>query len=393
MAIKSLTALAIRVPLRRTIRHASHARTETDNLLVRCELTDGTVGWGEGVPRSYVTGETIDSALAALRGCDWSAWSVWPGPDWAAAVQRLDDFQLPTPPDDDRRIRANSARCAMELALLDAAGRQLGQPLSSVTGLIAPGLLLPQERVQYSGAITSSQGVKAYFAALGMRLYGFAHLKIKVGIAGQDDVARLRLIRRASGARLVLRLDANEAWQPDNVAARIAALLPFEIASVEQPVPHAQIGCLPAVRRQLGVRIMHDESLCGQVDAERAVADGTCDLFNLRLSKCGGFLPTLHLAAFAREHGLGCQLGCQVGETGILSAAGRHFATSVAGLLWREGSYDRRLLAANVLVRDITFGAGGWAPALTEPGLGVTIDEQAVDHLTQHREPLWPPAA
>mgnify|MGYP006198540023 CR=1 FL=1 len=38
-------------------------------MFVRCELADGTVGWGEGVPRSYVTGET---AAQALRLVAWN---------------------------------------------------------------------------------------------------------------------------------------------------------------------------------------------------------------------------------------------------------------------------------------------------------------------------------
>jgi L-alanine-DL-glutamate epimerase-like enolase superfamily enzyme len=392
MTIKRLTAWAVRVPLRRTIRHASHARDETDNLIVRCELEGGASGWGEGVPRSYVTGETIDSALASLRSLDWAALvRQWRWVDFDSAVAAVAELSLPPKPGDERGIHGNAARCALELALLDALGRHFGRPLSAITALWAPELHRPRQRVQYSGAITSAQGLKARLLAVGMRLYGFAHLKVKVGIPGQDDVARLRAIRQAVGARMSLRIDANEAWTAGNVEQKIRALMPFGIDAVEQPVPHAEIGCLRAVRDHLGVAIMHDESLCGLRDAEAAVDSGTCDLFNLRLSKCGGFLPTLRLAQFARRRGLGCQLGCQVGETGILSAAGRHFASSVGGLRFVEGSYDRRLLAANVLRKDITFGRGGWAPALTGPGLGVEVDEGAVRRLATQTVELWPP--
>ena len=73
LKIVALTAYQVRIPLRRPIRHASHTRTETDNLLVRCVLEDGTEGFGEGVPRDYVTGETIDSALDLLRRSDLAA--------------------------------------------------------------------------------------------------------------------------------------------------------------------------------------------------------------------------------------------------------------------------------------------------------------------------------
>ena len=70
LKVVELTAFHVRIPLRRPIRHASHARTTTDNLLVRCLLENGTEGFGEGVPREYVTGETIDSCLGLLKRSD-----------------------------------------------------------------------------------------------------------------------------------------------------------------------------------------------------------------------------------------------------------------------------------------------------------------------------------
>jgi muconate cycloisomerase len=85
---------------------------------------------------------------------------------------------------------------------------------------------------------------------------------------------------------------------------------------------------------------------------------------------------------------MGYQLGCQVGETALLSAAGRHFAASVAGLRYVEGSYDRYLVRANVGTADLTFGWGGWAPALPGPGLGVQVDPQALSRVTLRKEPI-----
>jgi muconate cycloisomerase len=133
---------------------------------------------------------------------------------------------------------------------------------------------------------------------------------------------------------------------------------------------------------------MLDESLCSRRDAERAIAGGLCDLFNVRLSKCGGFLPSLRLVQLAGQHRLGCQLGCQVGETALLSAAGRHFACSVGGLRAREGSYDRHLVREPLGTSDLTFGWGGKAPALPGPGLGVTIDPAALSRVTLRKEAI-----
>ena len=155
-------------------------------------------------------------------------------------------------------------------------------------------------------------------------------------------------------------------------------------------MPHAEVGRLAALRPRLGVPVMLDESLCSPGDAERAADGGWCDLFNLRLSKCGGYLPCLRLAAFAAGRGIGVQLGCMVGETGVLSAAGRHFARSLAhgggaGLRFVEGSFDRHLVREPLTREDLTFGRGGLAPTLPGPGLGVTVDADAVERVTVRR--------
>ena len=151
---------------------------------------------------------------------------------------------------------------------------------------------------------------------------------------------------------------------------------------------HEDVACLADVRKQIKTPVMLDESLCGEVDAEKAVKNGWCDLFNLRLSKCGGFIPSLRLAQLAKRHGLSYQLGCQVGETAILSAAGRHFATSGADIRYLEGSYDRPLVWERLSKEDITFRRNGKAPALIGCGLGVAIDPARVDWVTRRKEKL-----
>ncbi|HEY8505167.1 MAG TPA: enolase C-terminal domain-like protein [Gemmataceae bacterium] len=387
MRIAELTLFHVRVPLRKAIKHASHRRTETENLVARCVLEDGTVGHGEGVPREYVTGETIDFALDLLRRSDVPA-QLTPCADFAGAVALAERLTLAPVPGDERGIRGNAARCAVELAVLDAYGRRFGEPLSAVTRLVTPELYQPRDRVRYSGVIASARGWKARVMSWVMRVYGFKQVKVKVGIEGHDDVKRLRIIRRRVRRGTDLRVDANEAWSPEEAAERIRALEPFGISAVEQPLPQERDGALPELRRSVRTPVMLDESLCGMFDAERAISNGWCDLFNIRLSKCGGFIPSLRLARRAKEAGLGCQLGCQVGETAILSAAGRHFACSVADLRYLEGSYDRHLVREALGVRDITFGWGGRAPALAGPGLGVDIDPRALARVTLRKEAL-----
>lgn len=387
MRVVELIAWQVRIPLRKPIRHASYTRSASDNVVVGCRLENGTTGYGEGVPRDYVTGESIDEAMLMLRRTRWPEVLADPQ-SFSEALSMVESLRLEGGGTDARGCRGNSSRCAVELALLDAYGKHFSQPLSAVTQLLAPDLYQPRSRVRYSTAITSAEGFKAKAAALLMRLYGFRQCKVKVGIAGQNDVKRLRDIRRWIGRHVDLRIDANEAWKPNEVVQRIRELEPFGISSVEQPVAHEDVACLRQVREQVNTPIMLDESLCSMVDAQQAAAENTCDLFNLRLSKCGGFIPSLRLAQFARQHGLGYQLGCQVGETALLSAAGRHFACSVRDIRYVEGSYDRRLVQENLSQQDITFGYGGTAPALSGPGLGVAVDESALHRVAVRKEVL-----
>ncbi len=389
MRVVELEARHVRVALRRKVTHASHVRTDTDNVVVRCKLSDGTTGYGEGVPRDYVTGETIDFSLDLLTRSDLPKQFDTECENFVQAVHFAERLKLAASPDDDRGILGNSARCALELAVLDAFGRAFGEPLTRVTELVAPELYTFAQEVQYSGVIGNPRGWKKRLYPLVYRLAGFAQVKLKVGIEGHDDVKRTKTIRRWLGRRMDLRLDANEAWAPADAAARIRELEPFGVTSVEQPVRHEEVACLADVRKQVQTPIMLDESLCGEIDAERAVRGGWCDLFNLRLSKCGGFIPSLRLAQLAKRHNLGYQLGCQVGETAILSAAGRHFATSVAGLRYVEGSYDRHLVWEALSVEDLTFGRGGRAPALLGTGLGFTLDPARLDWVTKRKETLF----
>lgn len=388
MRIVEMEARQVRIPLRRKVTHASHTREETDNLVVRCVLADGTVGYGEGVPRDYVTGETIDSAFDLLKRSDLPS-QLTPCQDFVEAVHLAERLHLAAVPGDERMIQGNAARCAVELAVLDAFGRAFGEPLSAVVKLVAPELYEPKLRVQYSGIIGNPQHWKKRVYPLVYWATGFKQVKVKVGIPGQDDVKRLRVIRRWLGRGIDLRVDANEAWSVSEAVDRIRELEPFAITCVEQPLRHEDAASLADLRQKVRTPIMLDESLCGLIDAERAVQGSWCDLFNIRLSKCGGFIPSLRLAQFAQMHRLGYQLGCQVGETGILSAAGRHFATSVRDIRYLEGSYDRHLVRENLLLEDITISRGGWAPVLVGCGLAVKVDDQRLEAVTLRQETVF----
>lgn len=388
MRISELTAFAVQLPLRRELKHASHSRHASQNLIVRCRLVDGTIGWGEGVPREYVTGETTDGAFEQLATMSLSQQLSNDCQSWLDVIQLCDAFRPERQATDDRECGSNALRCAVELSVLDAFGRLFGEPVSAIASHVdeVRDILASHDWVRYSTTIMSEGAGMERYSALKMRAYGFAQCKVKVGAAGSDDAARLKRIRWWIGRRVDLRLDANEAWRADEARENIEPLLKYRVTCIEQPVSHGEVDALGEIRKQIDCPVMLDESLTSLVDGQRAVEAGTCDMFNIRLSKCGGFLNSLRLAAFARRNKIGYQLGCHPGESGILSAAGRHWASSVDGIRYLEGSYDRHLLKRLPTNEDITFRYGGWARALSGPGLGVTINPTVLDKITTRQE-------
>lgn len=391
MRVRLLELIHLEVPLRKAIRHASHSRTSSANLLVRVELEDGTVGHGEGVPREYVTGETIESAFAMLSAFDVARFVGVPKslPEFmatlAAAAPASELFGIANDP---RMMGGNAAYCALETALIDAYSRHYDATVT--TALRSADEFSDQFNagpadVRYSGAITAETRRKEMISAWKMRIYGFHQVKVKVGVSGQDDAKRLGVMRRILGRGVSIRLDANEAWRASEVRERVRPLLRHGPSALEQPVAHEEVAELASLKPGLGIPIMLDESLCGEDDARRAIAGGWADLFNVRLSKCGGFLASLRTMRLGRRAGLGFQLGCHPGETGVLSAAGRHFASNVLPLHFVEGSYDRYILKQNIIRENVSFGYGGRARRLTGPGLGVSVDPTQLETMAARR--------
>ena len=388
MRIRKLTAWHVCLPLKRPFSHASHVRQASENVLVECVLHSGTTGWGEGVPREYVTGETPRTCFDQLAETCLEEQLSGEFDSWKDVIGICERFQPAQTDKNPRDSGSNALKCAVELSILDAFAQEVGVPVSQLVNHFPPAQSLRAKinEVRYSTVIGFGRRLRN--KALKMRLYGFRHCKVKVG-AGDDDVSRLRTIRRWIGPDVDLRIDANEAWLPDELPGRLESLEQFKIRSVEQPCPHGMLTELASRKSQLALPIMLDESVTSLGDGKRAIELGACDSFNIRLSKCGGYLASLRLAALAQRAGLGYQLGCHPGESGILSAAGRHWASSVGGIQYVEGSYDRHLFRRLLTHEDLTFGYGGRAPALTGPGLGVTVNPQVLQDVAI-REQTFP---
>lgn len=374
----------VSMPMRAAFGHARATRRVADNVVVTVEC-DGAPGIGECVPRDYVTGETIDSVFAGLTSLDLDAIErAIDGRSFAAAARSIEALDLPA-----RMARAGrpalAASCALELALLDAHGRRLGHPLRALAALLElPAALrqTPGQRYPIAGALDFTRTPEE----LWRECPGLTHLKVKLGLGPADDVARVGQVREIFGDSLGLAVDANMAWSLDQAVEMVGRLAPYRVAWYEEPLAQGALADYRALRRRTGARVMLDESLCSLSDARAAIDAEACDLFNIRLSKCGGFLASLRLAALAHEHGLSFQLGIQIGEMAVLTAAARQFAGAVRGLAAYEGTGVDRRFAEQITREVITIDRRDWvAEDLPGTGLSVTVQDSVLEAHTQRR--------
>jgi muconate cycloisomerase len=85
----------------------------------------------------------------------------------------------------------------------------------------------------------------------------------------------------------------------------------------------------------------------------------------------------MDIIKIARDYDMGYQIGCHVGESGILSAAAMHLAAAAKGFKYFEGGYSRILLKEDIIEEDLTPNRGiGYT--LDGPGLGVTVKEETL---------------
>lgn len=372
MRITHLEIFRIKVPFKRKYVHAEANRKEGENIVVLVRSGDAISGIGETITREYLTGETPVSVMDSLAGFYAPLFLGTKFDDFDRVVEFLSGIAATA-----HKTSTTAAFCAIDLAMLDIAGKRFLRPASDAIGEGR------KRRIHYTGPISGEERRSTAKTALKLKLARFSQVKVKVGIG--DDEARLALVRKLMGSKVDIRVDANCAWQPDEAVERIERLKPFVISSIEQPVGGRDFEGMRFVREQCGIPIMADESVCSLDDALRLAEMGACDILNVRLAKCGGITGSLKMMEIARMHSLKCQLGCLVGETSILGAAGRHFAVAVPDLIHIEGSYNRRLLSTDIASPRTGFGLDGVAAAMEGHGLGVNLDEAALAECTIER--------
>lgn len=327
------------------------------------EDENGTKGYGEGAPRAYVTGESLEDSLKAAT----------------SIAEGIHERNFET--DIEIKGRLNSlgstvlanenpaAWCALELACLDLWAKRQNKPLWRLFAESST-----NSYFTYSAVFPILDEATFLILVDQYKKMNMKYIKAKVNET-EAGIALIRRLREIYGPEADIRADANGAFSGREAISFLEMAQPLSISAIEQPVPKNELDWMHEVAHLSMVPVIADESLCTMDDAEQLINRGCCQGFNIRLSKCGGLLKCLTLINYARENGIFCQIGCHVGETAILSAAGRHLAALCQDHVYLEGSFSKIIFNEDIAEKDISFDMNGRAPLLMGPGLGITVNE------------------
>ena len=371
MLITAMRATPLLVPYKQPYYWAQGVRDGADVVLVEIEA-GGVTGFGEccGAPDA-------DAVAGILRRL---APLVVGQPAYDAARLSALIYQAGFAgggPGNHRRF-ANQIAAGVEMALWDAMGKALQQPVHRLLGGAV------RDHVQHFGFLQGDGADQLAADARAMAAEGYEVIYLKVGRGTEKDLANVAAVRKAIGERR-LRLDANEAWDMLTARRMIRQLAPFAPEFIEQPTSSDSIAALAQLRASTDVPLGADQTVHTPSDVYEICRQRAGDVIVLGLHEVGGLLAFRKAAAVAEAAGLNvCLHG--VFETGITTCAANQVAVTIANL--DDGNqYMNHLLSEDIVAApDLSLHNGRMA-VLDGPGLGFELDRDAVARAAErHRK-------
>lgn len=350
--IEKVIIEALNLPLEEPFRIAIGTKYSIENALVTIVLGNGIEGYGEAAPLEPVNGENQATVLATLNSCSQFLIGKDISEYRAIARQLKNVFWAQV-----------TARCAIEMALLDAFTKCIGLPFHKFLGGAAD-----KVETDYTIDIVPPDIARANAAKLSS--LGYRLLKTKVGKNLSDDIDRLLAIRDgAPGCGITI--DANQGYTPGAAVHFLSELEKNNIRPVlfEQPVIKSDLEGMKFVRNHSFIPIAADESVFTSADAINIVRTGCADIINIKIMK-SGILEALDIAAIARSANIKLMIGCMLESKLALGCS----VSMVAGL----GCFDYVDLDPHIepALEPFTGGPEYIAPAYIfsedRPGLGMT---------------------
>lgn len=361
MKITSARLFQVRLPLLRPIANSKIEMTDREGVVVQLTGDDGREGWGEASP---FPGFGLESVADAQRALEIGARELL-----GREIESPFGFKLAV---DER---CPSARGALECAVLDLVARSRG---ATLRGLLCDPSTPAIDIVGCNALIAASELDEIAREAEAAWSSGFRTFKLKVGGFGLDqDAARVAQLRDALGPEAKIRLDANQAYEPEAALAAIERFAVHGIDYLEQPLDARALDEASTLRSKSPIRIAADESATTEASVQAVIDSGAADVIIIKPSASGGPLASLGMARFARRAGLDVVITSML--DGAIAVAA---AAQVAAVLAGEGDLPACGLATSTLFeRDFAVLARAVEGRLhlsPRAGLGIEVNRASV---------------
>jgi len=364
MKIKSIEPIAVSIPMKKPVFMAGVEIRHADNVMVRIEADNGAVGWGEAASAPTMTGETVESMMAAIHFLA-PAIDGRPAEDIAGAIAAM-----------RARMYANSAaKAAIEIALHDLVGRASDRPAYALLGA------MQRSRMAVLGVIGTGELASDLREAETKKTQGYIAFKIKVGVDKPlIDAERTRRICAQIGPGCLISSDANQGWSTDEAVQYVRAVAGAGLDFFEQPVAADDIAAMATVAKAGDTAIGVDESIHGLDDLRRHHEARAASGASLKTIKLGGMRGVMEAGRLCDRLGLKVNVAAKTGESSIACAAAVHVAAALPQIAWGL-TLSNEGLAEDVTARPIRIERGH-VEISNAAGLGIEVDE---DRLRRYR--------
>lgn len=338
---------------------------------------DGVVGCAQIRPISpgHFVADTVHSAVAAIT-------DIY-GPNLIG--RDIFDLEAITETFDLRLAGNPAARAVLDIALHDAIGKALGQPIHKLIG----GCCQPVIPLEWSVSLADDVNVMIAEARRAVEELGIRVICLKAAGKGgwRRDVANFEAVRKAIGDDIVIGVDPNTGWTVTDAISAARRMIPMGLGYLEQPVDRRDLKGLAEIRAQSeGVPLMADEALFSIQDALALAEARAVDVFCIKLYKIGGLSVARKISAIADASGIQINCGGLAVASQFEAAASAQFCASVRAK--KTFGAAEFVFGLNTLTRDpLSAGSGftvkdGAVAVPTGPGLGLTLDDKELRRLT-----------
>jgi muconate cycloisomerase len=358
--IKHIEPIAVSLPLTKPVKMAGVELTTADNLIVRIESDDGVVGWGESASAPIMTGETIESMVAAVR-------HLMPYVEGRAA----DDFVGVSSLMNLWMYGNQAAKAAIEMALHDLVGKATHQPVHALLGSKR------RDRVSTLWMISGGDVRADVREAHVLRDAGYVAYKVKVGVNSPEiDAERTRAVCEALGPGFLISSDANQGWTTDEGERYVRAVADTVLDFFEQPVRQDDLAGMARIAAASRVPICADEGIHSLDHIRRHHAAKAARGVSLKTIKLGGLRGVMDAGRLCAELGMEVNVACKTAESSIASTAAVHIAAALPSNNWSL-NISSPYLAEDLTAQPLAVVRGHVAVP-DAPGLGVVVDEARV---------------